>query len=264
MNYKINAFNCPECQKIGKDSPSEPLLTSLTKDEYFVTCICPEGHKINVYTTVMRYGYLYDLALNSYIENNFQESFLYLYSSLELFWRDFTAAYLVSIKGYDPEPVSTLMGKTDKLKTSERRYGAFISTYCSFFNSIYGLDDIVITVESFKKINDLRSKRNNVVHNGELVDENEIKNFLWLVYDCIKTIEKNFIMPSELTTLKLTVFENFLLINQRYYNDKIDISSVNSGISTMVGSFNQLDFRASSDFEELVKDYKTMRKWFEF
>ena len=70
-------------------------------------------------------------------------------------------------------------------------------------------------------------------------------------------------MPSELTTLRLTVFENFLLINQRYYNDKIDISSVNSGISTTVGSFHQLDFRTSSSFEELIQSYKAMRKWFE-
>ncbi|ONN42075.1 hypothetical protein [Enterococcus mundtii] len=156
---------------------------------------CSNGHKFKIATKRPRYAFFFDDAIAQYIKSNYRVSLISLYTALELFWNDFSAAYILHTTNSNVKDLIHTYS-SGSLKLSERKYGAFVNSFSLFYKKIYAepTDDI-IGKKLDKKIDDLRVLRNKVMHNGYLLNHKEkikLKDQIFDVYIYIKSIEDTF------------------------------------------------------------------------
>ncbi len=263
--YQIPPF-CVVCSENGL--PSSTLSNyEISNGFELIETTCSNGHKFKIASSHPRYAFFFDDAIAQYIKQNYRESLVSLYTTLELFWTDFSAAYCLHTAEIDiPDLIHAYT--SGSLKLSERKYGAFVNSFSLFYKKIIGeSNDDIIGKKLHKKIESLRNLRNNVIHNGHILNDAEkikLKSQIYDVYLYIKAIEDTFVITHTIHaidgTTNISIIDMYYskissyLLNQE--SQDTDYTFVNdNAYLTLLSMFN-LKTNKKNDFNDLSQEIK--------
>lgn len=227
---------CAECMKMNLGSKVSSGIGNLNEEGY-IDFTCKYGHHSNIFLQEFKFEYLFYQAIKHFVIAEYEESVMLFANSLERFYEFFIKLYARKMT-HDDEYIDKSLIKT--LKFSERQLGAFNLLYFIIFKE-------APPKLSEKKVN----LRNNVVHNGKLILEEEAFEFGNEVYKIItstitkiKNKDKNIISIE--TDARIKNFNDYCSAN----NIKIDGTATNYINFTIVNEI--------STFEKLIDSVHKM------
>lgn len=230
---------CAECMKMNPVAKVSLGIGNL-KEEGYIDFTCKYGHHCNIFLQEFKFEYLFYQAIKHFVIAEYEESVMLFANSLERFYEFFIKLYARNMTHKDEYIDNTLINKT--LKFSERQLGAFNLLYFIIFK------DVPPNL-SEKKVN----FRNNVVHNGKLILEeeafefgNEVHKIITDTIAKIKTRDKNIISTE--TDARIKNLNDYCIKN----NIKIDGTAKNYINFTIVNEI--------STFEDLIESARKMEK----
>ena len=145
-------IRCPKCGQPYKINVDEDFFKGKPTT-------CPNNHEYYFYTETPKYAILFNLSIEAFKNEYYFEAFQTLYTGFEVFKQDFVANYYYN-KCNDWKKVENLIAK---LKRSDQIDGAYSLAYSEEFG------ELPASIS-----NRLVTKRNSIIHNGEIPSKSEI------------------------------------------------------------------------------------------
>ncbi|MBO0476894.1 hypothetical protein DOK76_07415 [Vagococcus sp. DIV0080] len=179
MDFNIRA-NCEQCSQ-GTFMSAQGFLDNSDT----INLKCPNGHETTAFNAAPRYALYFDKGISSFIDENYYEAFGWIYTSLEIFRKEFVKTVLNI--NHDIKP-SILDNTYDKVfKSSERIYGA----YSAAFLMIFGKNPEDKTFP-YPLPQEVASHRNKLFHAGELQEVESIKIDCYKIYSHMRYVYGKF------------------------------------------------------------------------
>lgn len=187
MSFKVTHV-CPNCRK------SEVItfaVGELNEDREIIEMRCINGHIFQASLGVPKFAFMYENGLSAFRDGFFFEAFSCFYSALELFRIDFIKTYFCEIESHD---INQVEDQLKYIKLSERIYGIYSMCYGLYFDD---KADKIDKKNPKKKIISAEDKklRNDVIHAGKIITENECRDLGYKIYEYIRTIYQTFVAP---------------------------------------------------------------------
>ena len=145
-------IRCPKCGQPYKINVDEDFFKGKPTT-------CPNNHEYYFYTETPKYAILFNLSIEAFKNEYYFEAFQTLYTGFEVFKQDFVANYYYN-KCNDWKKVENLIAK---LKRSDQIDCAYSLAYSEEFG------ELPASIS-----NRLVTKRNSIIHNGEIPSKSEI------------------------------------------------------------------------------------------
>lgn len=166
-------FSCPVCWE-EDGNPLNSLFDGYLGDDDISTYTCPRNHKFRIISRNDKYRILFDEAIIQLQDGFYENAILNAYTSLEEFMK-FFIKFNLHMREFSAEEILDFI-KT--IKFAENKKGAFLLNYFQIFkeNNIS------------KELNEFAILRNNIIHNGKFVSEDEAYVFCKNIYNFINGI----------------------------------------------------------------------------
>lgn len=137
---------------------------------------CANGHLYTAFLTAPKFVLYFEKGVEALSRNYYYEGYSWIYTSLELFRKDFVKAHLSIINDV---PIDLIDQTFDKqFKKSENIYGAYAFAYLSYFNKTVDSTESPYPIRSNKEV----QRRNNMFHAGKLPSVDDIKKDCFRIY----------------------------------------------------------------------------------
>ena len=169
MDFKID-YSCPQCHE------SISLAQGYLENDETVTLVCKNGHETQAFMVVPRFSLYFDKGVQALKHGYYLEGYSWIYTSLEVFRKDFVKAYMCVINNI---PIKMIDKTFDgRFKSSENIYGAYAFAFLSYFGYCPDVKEAPFPIISDKEIN----RRNSMYHSGKMPTKDEIMKDCYSIY----------------------------------------------------------------------------------
>ena len=145
-------------------------------EEGYIVFTCEKGHTTYFNNQSFKFETLFNKALKFYVDGEYEASLLMFSNSLERFYEFFVKS-MCRNDGMDDFLIDNNLFNREGMNRSENQLGAFVLLHLLKFNEY----PVVLN-------NKQRQLRNDVVHNGKIIDQDDCYKYGNLVFDIIKEV----------------------------------------------------------------------------
>lgn len=232
--------SCTKCLREHNDIISRG--TGNLVEEGWIEYECEHHHKSFIEVQEFKFEILFYEALKHYVQKEYEASVFLFANSLEKFYEFFIKMYVRKLTSEDKFIDETLM-KT--INRAENQLGAFRVLYFIIFKK-----------NSPKLPNALVEFRNNVIHNGKIVSEEECFKYGEAVFSLIRS-----------TILEINLQDKDIITNEIFKRNELVYTLAKQksicldGVMTNYISFTSHDL-TDTTFSSLIQSVREMEKSF--
>ena len=201
MDFEIK-YLCPKCRE---------MITSATgylDNKEIINLSCPNDHEFTAFIAIPRFVLYFNKGIDALAEHYYYEGYSWIYTSLEVFRKDFVKAYLNIVNGKSIKSIDNTFDK--RFKRSENIYGAYAFAYLSYFDISPDTNDSPYPIIANEEI----KRRNEMFHEGKMPSLENIMEDFFRIYQHMFYGYQSFKSVSETSSVP-TILEYY---GNRYLN----------------------------------------------